>query len=85
MLFLQHRLKKKRADRIMLEFLDLEYIKMVKILDFVNKSVEPVSIDEIARHIKTVRKTANTLLVLIKSELKDFDFEIRMDSKKNIT
>lgn len=66
----------------MLEFLDLEYIKMVKILDFVNKSVEPVSIDEIARHIKTVRKTANTLLVLIKSELKDFDFEIRMDSKK---
>lgn len=69
----------------MLEFLDLEYIKMVKILDFVNKSVEPVSIDEIARHIKTVRKTANTLLVLIKSELKDFDFEIRMDSKKNIT
>ena len=67
---------------IMLEFLDLEYIKMVKILDFVNKSVEPVSIDEIARHIKTVRKTANTLLVLIKSELKDFDFEIRMDSKK---
>lgn len=85
MLFLQDRLKKKRADRIMLEFLDLEYIKMVKILDFVNKSVEPVSIDEIARHIKTVRKTANTLLVLIKSELKDFDFEIRMDSKKNIT
>ena len=74
----------KRADRIMLEFLDLEYIKMVKILDFVNKSVEPVSIDEIARHIKTVRKTANTLLVLIKSELKDFDFEIRMDSKKKI-
>ncbi|CRH21297.1 hypothetical protein BN1423_1450042 [Carnobacterium maltaromaticum] len=66
----------------MLEFLDLEYIKMVKILDFVNKSVEPVSIDEIARHIKTVKKTANTLLVLIKSELKDFDFEIRMDSKK---
>ena len=66
----------------MLDFLDLEYIKMVKILDFINKSVKPVSLDEIAKHIKTVKKTANTLLVLIKSELKDFDFEVRMDSNK---
>ncbi|PLS32155.1 hypothetical protein CYV26_15565 [Carnobacterium maltaromaticum] len=66
----------------MLEFLDVEYIKMVKILDFINKSVKPVSLDEIAKHIRTVKKTANTLLVLIKNELKDFDFEIRVDSNK---
>ncbi|MDZ5759532.1 helix-turn-helix domain-containing protein [Carnobacterium maltaromaticum] len=66
----------------MLEFLDIEYIKMVKILDFINKSVKPVSLDEIAKHIKTVKKTANTLLVLIKNELKDFDFEIRVDGNK---
>ncbi|MEK4153090.1 helix-turn-helix domain-containing protein [Carnobacterium sp. FSL E2-0243] len=66
----------------MLEFLDLEYVKMVKILDFINKSVKPVSLDEVAKHIKSVKKTANTLLMLIKSELKDFDFEVRMNTNK---
>ncbi|MEF9936972.1 helix-turn-helix domain-containing protein [Carnobacterium sp.] len=66
----------------MLEFLDLEYVKMVKIVDFINKSVKPVSLDEVAKHIKSVKKTANTLLMLIKSELKDFDFEVRMNTNK---
>ncbi len=40
----------------MLEFLDLEYVKMVKIVDFINKSVKPVSLDEVAKHIKSVKK-----------------------------
>ncbi|KRN57430.1 helix-turn-helix domain-containing protein [Carnobacterium divergens] len=66
----------------MLEFLDLEYIKMVKIVDFINKSVKPVSLDEIAKHIKIVKKTAYTLLVLMESELKDFDIEIKMNNDK---
>ncbi|CAD5897507.1 conserved hypothetical protein [Carnobacterium maltaromaticum] len=66
----------------MLNFLNDEYIRSFKALYFINNSSEPVSIDEIADQIGTVRKTVATILSIIKSDLVTLNFELRETNEK---
>lgn len=66
----------------MLNFLNDEYIRSTKVLNFINNSSKPVSIDEIAVQVGSVRKTVATMLSIIKSDLSTCNFDLRKTNEK---
>ncbi|TFJ41168.1 hypothetical protein CKN73_05645 [Carnobacterium divergens] len=66
----------------MLNFLNDEYVRSIKALYFISSSPNPVSIDEIALHIGSVRRTVVTLLTLIKTDSLSCNFQLQETTEK---
>ncbi|MDZ5759264.1 helix-turn-helix domain-containing protein [Carnobacterium maltaromaticum] len=61
----------------MINFLDSEHAKSIKLLNFINSSFRPVSIEEIGAHIGSVNRTVSALVAIIQNDTKEYNFELK--------